>query len=84
MNAQIIPFPAANRSHWTAADEYYFAHLVADGMNAKDAAVHIEAEIADMRDSELLPESERLLFLARRALRRLPSKRFPPRGGISE
>lgn len=75
MSAQVISFPAANRSHWTAADEHYFAHLLADGMNTKDAAAHIEADIADKRESKLLPERDRLLFLARRALRRLPLKR---------
>ncbi|WP_108472906.1 hypothetical protein [Rhodanobacter thiooxydans] len=75
MSAQIIPFPVVSRSHWTAFNDHCFAHLLADGMNAKDAAAHIEAEITDKRESELLPERDRPLFLARRALRRLPLKR---------
>lgn len=75
MSAQIIPFPVVSRSHWTAFNERCFAHLVADGMCTTDAAAHIEAEIADKRESELLPERDRPLFLARRALHRLPLKR---------
>jgi len=75
MSAQIIPFPVVSRGHWTAFNEHCFDHLLADGMSAKDAAAHIEADIADGRESELLPEADRLLFLARRALRRLPLKR---------
>ncbi|KZC29203.1 MULTISPECIES: hypothetical protein [Rhodanobacter] len=75
MSAQIIPFPVVNRGHWTAFNEHCFAHLVVNGMSARDAAGHIEAEIADKRESELLPERDRLLFLARRALHRLPLKR---------
>lgn len=65
MSAQIIPFPAVNRSHWSEHNEYCFEHLVRDGRSAKDAAAIIEAGIADLRDSE------RLLFLARRAMLRL-------------
>jgi hypothetical protein len=71
MNAHIIPFPVVSRSHWTAFNEHCFDHLLADGMGAKDAAAHIEAEIADVRESELLPAGERPLFLARRALHRM-------------
>lgn len=75
MSAQIIPFPVVSRSHWTAFNERCFDHLLADGVSAKEAAAHIEADIADARESELWPEADRLLFLARRALRRLPLKR---------
>jgi len=75
MNAQIVPFPAPSRARWSAFNERCFDHLVTDGMSPRDAAAHIEAEIADVRQSELLPEADRLLFLARQALRRLPSKR---------
>ena len=74
MSAKIIPFPTMSRSHWSVLNEHCFDHLVADGMSARDAAARIEAEIADQRESELLPEVDRLLFLARRALHRLPKR----------
>lgn len=74
MTGQILHFPAINRSQWSALNEYCFDHLIADGMSARDAAARIEAEIADQRESKLLPEADRLLFLARRALHRLPKR----------
>lgn len=70
MSAQIIPFPGSNRSHWSAYNEYCFEHLARGGMPASEAAATIDAGIADQAASELLPESDRLLYLARQALRR--------------
>jgi hypothetical protein len=66
-SAEEYPYP----SHWSVANEYSFEHLVRDGWRTEDAAAHIESEIQDGIDAAALPESERPLFLARRALHRM-------------
>jgi len=71
MSAAIIPFPGVSRSRWSGFDEYVFRHYVSTGMSTRDAAALVESLIEDERASEALPKEDRLLFLARRCLRRL-------------
>jgi len=86
MTATVIPFPRKTRTHqvspagfpdhWTSWDEHFYEHFQrCDGLNPKEAWSRVEQGIADKREADaLLPGEDKLLFLARLAMSRLPRR----------
>jgi|GEM_PF-6418055 hypothetical protein len=61
---------------WTGWDQHFYEHLQrCDGLSPKEAWARVEQEIADKRAADALPlGKDRLLFLARLAMSRLPRR----------
>ena len=86
MTAIIIQFPckpALQRIssegfpiHWTGWDQHSYERLQrCDGLSPKEAWARVGQEIADKRAADALPPGkDRLLFLARLAMSRLPRR----------
>lgn len=72
-SATVLPFPAVKPAQWTGWHEHLYEHFQrCDGLTPKEARARVEQEIADQRAAEALPQCERLGFLMRMALSRLP------------
>lgn len=75
MSAKIIQFPAPFKvpAHWSGTDEYFFDHLVGEGMSVEEAAKRIEQQIED--EKPRYPGEDVLLRLARDAIARAPKRK---------
>lgn len=62
--------------HWTGMHEHLYEHFRrCDGLSPKEAWARIEQNIADKREADALPPGkDKLLFLARLAMSRLPRR----------
>ncbi|NII75183.1 hypothetical protein FHW84_003781 [Dyella sp. SG562] len=62
--------------HWTGMHAHLYGHFRrCDGLSPQDAWARIERDIADKLEADALPPGEdKLLFLARLAMSRLPRR----------
>lgn len=86
MTASIIQFPCRPTVqkvssegfpiHWAGWDQHFYEHLqCCDGLSPKEAWAKVAQDIADKRKADALPPGgDKLLFLARLAMSRLPRR----------